>query len=156
LSEYLDGRLGAAELRRVRIHLSTCRRCRDDLREMEILKRVVRRVPVPEPRDGFWEDTLQTVRVRRQRPVARASYRYALGVAAGIVLVGIMLMSRPYQPIPSPRATMPEITINPASLISLHARERARSPLADIGKVRFAGSEADAADLADNGRFDIE
>lgn len=157
LSAYLDGELGAAEMRHVGKHLVTCRRCREDLRELEDLKRLLSRLPVHDARGGFWNDALRSVRVRRRRPVAW-DYVNAIGAAAaGLAIVAIVMMSRPDRSAPIARTNhIAEMTINPVSLISLHTRERARCPLVDIAKIRIAGSEAEAADLADNGRFDVQ
>jgi predicted anti-sigma-YlaC factor YlaD len=157
LSAYLDGNLSSKELRAVGTHIAACRRCREDLRELQDLKRILRKLPAAEAREGFWDDALRAVRTSRRKPAIWA-YGSAVGAAAAAVAVAIIvLISRPDPTVPVGRIDRAIVmTINPVSLISLHTRERARSPLVDVAKVRIAGSMAEAADLADNGRFDVQ
>jgi len=147
-------------------HVSSCRRCREDLKELTLLRNVLRALPTPVPREGFWDDTLRTVRLseaggkRRKRLHLRYgfSYMHAVGVAATLALVAV-LMSLPHgtENVPTPIvAPAHEEYINPVSLVSLHTREVARSPFVEMGKLRFAGSEAEAADIADNGKIDVQ
>jgi hypothetical protein len=83
---------------------------------------------------------------------------HAYGAAAtGVVLFVLALIARPDQPESTARVSRaPAITMNTASLVWLHVRERGRSPLVDVGKLRVASGEAEAADIADNGKFDVK
>ena len=160
LSMYADGKLGSADARELDDHLTVCRRCREDLREIRVLRGLLGRLVEHEPRQGFWDDTLRNVRLRRRPRGIRWSMRHAYGAAAtGVAALLIVLAVRPDHsgPISTPMAApAPAITIDAASLIWLHVRERGRSPLVDVGKLRVAGGQAEAADMADNGRFDVK
>jgi anti-sigma factor RsiW len=158
LSAYIDGKLSAAETRELNEHLTACRRCREDLRELNAVRAILRRLPEHEARQGFWDDALRAVRLRGRRRRVQWSPRLAVGAAgAAVALAAVVLLSRQdrsdFVPISPPAS---ETVINPVSLVSLHTRERARSPLIDVGKVRFAGDEAEAADIAEDGRFDVQ
>lgn len=158
LSAYIDGKLSAAETRELNEHLTVCRRCREDLRELKSVRTMLRRLPEHEARQGFWDDALRAVRQRGRRRRVHWTPQFAAGAAgAAIALGAIVVLSHQdrsgFAPLPSPSS---EIVINPVSLVSLHTRERARSPLIDVAKVRFAGDEAEAADIAEDGRFDVQ
>ena len=165
LSAYIDGMLSAREVRELTVHLAECRRCREDLRELQTVRTMLRRLPAPEAREGFWDDALRTVRLRGRRRSIRWSPGYAVGYAAGaaaaaLALAALIMTAHHGQVTDStlmaPAAGAMQVVISPASLVSLHTRERARSPLIDVAKVRFASDEAEAADIADNGRFDVQ
>jgi anti-sigma factor RsiW len=167
LSAYLDGKLNERQSKEMQEHISSCRRCREDLKELTQLRSVLRALPTPSPREGFWDDTLRTVRLsdtggkRRKRLHLRYSFSYmhAVGVAATLALVAV-LMSLPHSaeklPTPALAPAAHQEYINPVSLVSLHTREVARSPFVEMGKLRFAGSEAEAEDIADNGKIDVQ
>jgi anti-sigma factor RsiW len=159
LSAYIDGMLSAAEVRELNEHLAECRRCRDDLREIQAVRTILRRLPEHEARPGFWDDALRTVRVRGRKRRVQWSPRYAASAAAAaLALAALVVMTHHDQAgdsMPNP-ADVPAAVINPVSFVSLHARERARSPLIDMAKLRFAGDEAEAADISEDGRFDVQ
>ncbi len=156
LTAYLDGKLNARETRELSEHMANCRRCSEDLREFEQIRAILKGLPAPAPRPGFWDDSIRAVRMLavQKRRMRRLDFRYASGLAAAIGIVAVLL-SFPHgtDRVPLP---LPETAINPASLVSLYARERGRSPLADVGKLRFASSQAEAADIEDNGRLDVQ
>jgi anti-sigma factor RsiW len=158
LSAYVDGTLTSAELRQVNAHLASCRRCREDVQEIQAIRRVLRSMPEHEAPAAFWDDTLRMIRSRARRKPAPFAYARIAGTAVAALALAIILFvnSADRQVIDVAPAHERLLTINPLSLVSLHARERGRSPLVDIAKVRIAGSEAEAGDLADDGRFDVK
>lgn len=158
LSAYIDGKLSTSDVQQLNHHLAGCRRCREDLRELQTMRRLLRSLPEPAAREEFWDSALRTARLRKPRMVRPIAFATATGIAAAaLFLASLLLMRQPGVDLVVPSAKpQSALLISPASLITLHTRERARSPLADIGKVRVAGSDAEAADLADNGRFDVQ
>src|SRR5690242_4368180 len=99
LSAYLDGNLREFELRQVGKHLTNCRRCREDLRELQDLKRILRSLPDKEPREGFWDESLRSVRTRRAP--ARPAYKKLIGTAtAAATIVAIAFTMRPHGEVP--------------------------------------------------------
>jgi anti-sigma factor RsiW len=63
LSAYVDNRLNARENSELEGHVSTCRRCSEDLKEFQQLRSILRSLPAPEPREGFWDESLRVVRL---------------------------------------------------------------------------------------------
>jgi anti-sigma factor RsiW len=156
LSAYADGKLSAREARHVRAHLAACRRCREDLSELSILRALLRALPEPEPSPGFWNHTHLMV---RQKAAARPraawelpKWHYGWSAAAATLLI-VLLASVPRRLDHTPVSTS---FVNPAALVSLHASAHAGRPLADLGTLRYAYTEADAQDLADDDQLDAD
>jgi anti-sigma factor RsiW len=158
LSAYIDGMLSAKEVRELTGHLAECRRCREDLRELQTVRTILRGLSAPEAREGFWDEALRTVRLRDRKRLARWSPGYVAGATAAALALAAFVITSHHDQVTDSSLTIPtaEVVINPVSLVSLHTRERARSPLIDVAKVRFASDEAEAADISDNGRFDVQ
>jgi anti-sigma factor RsiW len=161
LSALADNALSPREQSQMRAHLASCVECRKELEELIALKRLLGQLEVPETRQGFWASVY--VRIAATKPRAKAAYlavrrvRIA-GVAIAAAALGFAVIyseqlnreDRPDQP----ASTVQPATFDPATLVSLHASVRATRPLADTGKIRYAISEGNARDYANDDTID--
>lgn len=86
LSAFLDGELPAEREEEVRVHLSVCRACREELAEVQEARSALRSLPfteVPFPVDDV---LVRGAQRRRSRVRALAAAVTAAAVMAGIVL----------------------------------------------------------------------
>jgi anti-sigma factor RsiW len=161
LSDYADGTLSAKRQAAVQAHLSCCEACRRQLEELLALKRLLGGACTPEPRPDFLNTAISRVAAaaERRRRVVRTVLRLQMaGVAIAAAVIGFAVLRVPTDtPAPQSDATVnPEATFDPAALVSMHASLRATRPLADTGKVRFAISEGNARDYANDTAFDAQ
>jgi len=149
LSEYVDGLLGAAEMRALREHLTGCQRCREDVAELERMKLILRNMKGPIAPNRFWPRMYAMLRA--QRKASRVRFvglewpgirhpRLVLAVTGALVLLLTLL--------PFSREHSGEWELHPDDLISLHAFSTLDAPLNDHGRTAFVISENDARSLA--------
>lgn len=158
LSAYADGALSSKAAAAVYRHLTSCDQCRRELDEIVALKQLLGGSATPTTRPGFWAETLGRVApaVDRRRRAARAVRKLRLaGVAITASALGVARLELAREPVAAPGPPQVEAaTFDPAALVSMHAFVRATRPLADTGKVRFAISEGNARDYANDARLD--
>jgi anti-sigma factor RsiW len=118
LEEYLSGTLEPAGKRTVEAHLSACRTCRDELREMQEVSQLFGSLRPEEALDaapGFFAGVMQQVSERRPAPSFASLFAldFAFGrrlVFASLVLLAVLgsyLVSREAEYAgPSPEAVM--------------------------------------------------
>jgi anti-sigma factor RsiW len=143
LSAYLDGELSNRESQRVRAHVCNCRRCWEDLRELEQLRVLLRNTCTITPESNFWTDVLRAIRLEkpsrktlRLRTMHRPSLGFALAGFVAAVLLFVLV------PRPSVRNAVQTRIVEPITLVSLHADVRNDLPLADSGSMRYVFTEA--------------
>ena len=67
IDDYLDGILPAGEQQLVESHLAGCPACRDELSQVQDLRRSLRNLPVPPPSAGFSARIMGRVRQKQQQ-----------------------------------------------------------------------------------------
>ncbi len=137
LSAYVDGLLNAKESSRVEMHVQHCHRCAKDLQELQKVKALLRTLPEPEADAFFWPSVYSRVRQHRVRnhykPVAHLiAPHVAWSTLVAILLVGFVTLT----PSRINIANNPVPTLDPDTLITLHATSRVVTPLADSGELR--------------------
>jgi len=156
LSAYADRMLTAQELSHVRAHLTACRRCREDLTEIESLKQLLRALPDPASSQNFWADTHRMLRQKASvsrhsgMSLPRVHMGWTAAMALGLVLAFVG------SPQHLGHVSIPPQTVDLSALISLHAESAVRGPLADTGSARYALTEANTHDWTDDHTFDIQ
>lgn len=100
LVAYLDGELAGALREEVAQHVARCPQCAQELKELEAVRGLLQRWPVAEAkaeaRDRAWR-RLQGARVaqpRRRAAWLRPLFRYALPIAAAVVVAVLVTISR--------------------------------------------------------------
>ena len=163
LSAYADNALPPKEQSQVRAHLESCMGCRKELEELVALKRLLGRLDAPHAREGFWASVQNRIAAHgpRARLANRAMRRFRVASAAiaAAALGFAVVYSEQQNHIDTevqPVATAQPATFDPATLVSLHASVRATRPLADAGKVRYAISEGNARDYANDAPIDSQ
>jgi hypothetical protein len=127
------------------------------LDEIITLKQLLGSLGDPEPGQGFWVSAMSRIAPAiSKRRAKQAAVRLRLaGVAITAAVLGFAALQIPMQTnAPEPVAVTSSETFDPATLISLHAMVRATRPLADVGKIRFAISEGNARDYANDASID--
>lgn len=160
LSAFADGALNPRDQSAVQAHLSSCAGCRRQLEEIVALKKLLGGAATPQPRRDFWNAALSHVApaAERRRRTVRAVMRLRLaGVAIAAAVIGLSVLRAPTgSDAPRQEGIVEAATFDPAALVSMHASVRATRPLADTGKVRFAISEGNARDYANDARLDSQ
>ncbi len=87
LSEYLDGELPAAEVARVKKHLSECAECKDELNELKHVAKAVSSLPKKELPPGFIA-RLHARRAREESP-APASLGWGLPISGKMAAIAL-------------------------------------------------------------------
>lgn len=131
LSEFVDGRLPAEDARDLHAHLEVCATCQREVEELLALRRLLREVAAPEPREVFWVRLNAQVEEERRRLSRRRLWRGAavVGVAA---LAAVVLAMAP----------IPEVSAPVDGYIREHARYRLLHPLTDGAAVTLVGTDA--------------
>ena len=142
LGAYLDGELATRSARQVEMHMRQCRRCKDDLGELQNLRLLLRNSRHAPPSPAFWSTFYLAVRNlspnRNIRLIRQIGMHTGLATVFCLVIVTYLLVvpSRiSHTPPPSP-------TIEPAILVSMHADLRTDLPLADSGAMRYIFTDA--------------
>jgi anti-sigma factor RsiW len=158
LSALADDGLSGRQKNQVQDHLVHCRRCCEDMAEINALKSLLYATRVNTPEPTAIERTLRHVRERSVRRMPRAvivRFEYSAIIAAGLIALAFTIhapfSSHPV-PVPTPVADM---TVDPAALVSIHAIARFQSPLAESGKLRNAIVESNALDYSQDAQFDV-
>jgi hypothetical protein len=147
----------------MRAHLASCTGCCKELEELLALKRLLGQLEAPEAKQGFWSSVY--VRISAARPRARAAcsaVRRAriAGVAIAAALLGFAAIYSEQlnrgDALSQTASTVQPATFDPATFVSLHASVRATRPLADVGKIRYAISEGNARDYANDNTIDSQ
>lgn len=90
LDEHLQGTLDATLCSALEAHLATCDACAAERSFLQALRRDLRALPVPPPREGFEARVLATLRAAQppQAPLRRkpAAFAYPFALAAGLLL----------------------------------------------------------------------
>ncbi len=157
LSAYADRALGIRKTSLVGAHLASCERCRQDLDEIQSVRKMLRALADPEPSPEFWPDVRLNIRaasVSRRRSVSRVIGSAATWGTAAALVMAVIVLSAPKMP--GMGTVSPPQTIHCYALISLHASTRAESPFADKGTLLDAIFDSHAADLADDKAFDVD
>lgn len=96
-SAYLDGRLAGAGREGFESHLAGCGECGRRLRELELLRDLMRELPAADPGPGFERAVLERARDRGRRYAFAAWYRRtAYGLAGlGLILIVAIYLQRP-------------------------------------------------------------
>jgi anti-sigma factor RsiW len=160
LSALVDGALTPNEIALVEAHLGACSGCAAKRDELMALKRLLGEVDTPQPEPEFWRETFAdlapaTSRRREKRQLIRLRVAEAAIAAAVLGLVIARIPSPDTSPVREETPVRIQVaSFDPASLVSLHATARAARPLADTGKIRFAISESDSRDYANDNALD--
>jgi anti-sigma factor RsiW len=154
LSSYADGALPKRYRSAIKAHLEVCISCSLQLEELLALKRLLGLARSPEARMGFWYSAVSravTDAAARRRSTRRAMPLCIAGTACLLFVVYAVTSRAPTGDyVVETRMPRPAATFDPSTLISLHATMRATRPLADTGKIRFAISEGNARDYAND------
>jgi len=142
-SAYLDGRLAGAGREGFESHLAGCGECGRRLKELELLRGLMRELPAADPGPGFERAVLERARDRGRRYAFAAWYRRtAYGLAGlGLILIVAIYLQRP----------APLMETGPERLLEVQPSE-APAPLPEAGPpvraAKPAGEEKKSA-----GRF---
>jgi anti-sigma factor RsiW len=96
LEEYLAGALEPVDLRAVEAHLVACRRCRDeivDLQETAQLLGCLRSEEIGEPAPGFYAGIMRHVDERRAVPVFAGWFALDLALGRRLVFASLMTLA---------------------------------------------------------------
>ena len=156
LSEYTDGALDGSQSTNVEDHVNECPSCKRHRDELIALKRLLRSSDTPNVQPEFWinalEKTARASENRQRRRVVRL--RFAEAALAAVVLA-FAIAHLPSAPIEEQKPSPVQVaSFDPSSLVTLHASARATRPLADTGKIRYAMSEGDSRDYANDNAID--
>ena len=146
LSAYRDGELRMWNVRKVKRHLSSCRRCHEDYNEIVSVRQLLRSLPGPPASPAFWANTFLQIRASRRSPTLRTFYRTHQQTALGLSIVMLILGSLVLAPRKVDHALQQPPVIEPYVFVSLHASIRNEQPLADSGSLRYT--------IADLGHLD--
>ncbi len=138
LSAYLDGELTAEDEQEVREHLARCEACRDELRQLQAVRSLLRRLPEPQAPEDLWG----AVRSRTVRALPRRRWpaRAVLAVAAAAVVVLLAL--------PAVRTRVDRLRaagVGVDVFVREHALATAGEPFADRAYLGLLISDASAA-----------
>lgn len=168
LSAYADHRLDVARMRDIGLHLGQCADCTLEVKRFEALRARLRGLPVPPPSPQFWASAYRRLRVEQQGRTARPrrrvfapAGRWAAGVAAAAVAVGLMFTPLTHAPTTTPQsraivAPLPvslDVSPDVASLVASHTDSVSCLPLADVDRQKMIAADArqgpDLPDMAD-------
>src|SRR5207248_9189018 len=131
-----EGELKTRASRKVELHVRRCRRCNDDLRELQTLRLLLRNSSQPLPSPALWRRTFLAIRNlnRRSKILTRQS-----GIHTGLATVCCVVILTYLLMVPSEvnNTPPPSPTFDPATLVSMHADLRSDLPLADSGAMRY-------------------
>ncbi len=139
LSEYIDGRLGADQTKRVEAHLKECQACRSELESLRSTVNLLRRLPLAAVPHSFALTEVESVR----RPVALNILQGATAFAA-LALV-VLLLSDLFSYYGEPALLQKEAA--PASAPSLAETENRQLPSAE----KASGAPAEERGYAPGG-----
>jgi hypothetical protein len=142
ISAFIDDELGPIRTRQVKLHLSRCQRCRDDMAELQTLRLLLRSSSTGNPTPGFWSSVSTSIRAQNGSPYIlrprKSQLRFGFVTASVIIaVVAVTLMPRSTRD-----TTYPSRNLEPLTLVSLHADMRTDLPLADSGSARYIFTEA--------------
>jgi len=131
LSELVDGRLPAEDALNIQAHLEGCAICQREVEELRALRRLLRAVATPEPREVFWARLAAQVAEERRRMSRRRLWR-------GITVVGVAALAAAVLAM----APIPEVSAPVDGYIREHARYRLLHPLTDGAAFTLVGTDA--------------
>jgi predicted anti-sigma-YlaC factor YlaD len=142
LGAYLDGELSKRAARRVEMHVQQCRRCNDDFKELQNLRLLMRNSSHPQPARAFWSNSFQAIRELSAKRNARVIMPN--GFHAGLATVSCLIIIMYLLAVPSTisHTPPPTPTLEPATLVSMHADLQTDLPLVDSGAMRYIFTEA--------------
>ncbi len=171
LSAYADHRLDVARMHDIGLHLGQCAACTQEVKRFEALRAHLRGVPVPPPPSQFWTSAYRRLRAEQHARTARPrrgsfvpAGRWAAGVAAAAVAVGLVFSPLTHTPTTPPQnaatvASAPvslDVSPDVAVLVASHTDSVSRLPLADVDRQKMIAADArqgpdlpDVADTAD-------
>ena len=171
LSAYVDHRLDVARMRDIGLHLGHCAECTQKVKRFESLRAHLRGLPVPPPNPQFWSNAYRRLRVEQHTRTARPwrgvfapAGRWAAGVAAAAVAVGLVFSPLTHAPMTIPQKTAivapapvsQDVSPDVAALVASHTDSVSRLPLADVDRQKMIAADArqdahlpDPADSAD-------
>ena len=102
LSAYLDEELSGREMLELRSHLNECDECAEELRCIEVVKRVIGGSPVPEPSADFESKLITNVLTAtcRHEEQKKISLLTLSGIAAASMLATMLLLNSLRSPAP--------------------------------------------------------
>src|SRR5258708_39515436 len=119
-----------------------CRRCNDDLRELQNLRLLLRNSSHTQPAAAFWSSSFQAIRELSAKRNARVTM--PTGIHAGLATVSCVIIIMYLLAVPSTisHTPPPTPTLEPATLVSMHADLRTDLPLADSVAMRYISTAA--------------
>ncbi len=169
LSAYADHRLDVARMRDIGLHLGQCDKCTQEVKQFEQLRARLRGLPVPPPDPQLWANAYRRLRVEQHARMARPrrgvfapAGRWAAGVAAAAVAVGLAFTPLTHAPTTTPQNTAivapalvsPDVSPDVAALVASHTDSVSRLPLADVDRQKMiaadVGQGTDLPDPADS------
>lgn len=157
LNDYADGRLSVALQQKMQDHIHKCKRCNDELAEIQMLRMMLRSAATPAPDPNFWPNVYRIARLASQTGKhspwkAVQPRRHGWSVALGVILA-LGLTTTPQTLNQNLRMMR---SVDPHALISLHARDRVTLPLSDAGELRTIYTYAIIADWEQDHELDIK
>jgi anti-sigma factor RsiW len=156
LSALADGELNKREAKKVQEHVRCCRRCSEDMAEIQSVKTLMNATRSFTPEPVAIEQALRRIREKSPRRFPRAvivRFEYSAIIAAGLIALAFTIRA-PFSSHPAPSPVV-DMTVDPAALVSIHAIARFQSPLAETGKLRNAIVESNAMDYSKDAQFDV-